>query len=242
MLTIHDFEKLVATAGEAITLIEGQAVAWWATRYSRQLESQNLISRPVTSRDLDFWADRDQMDSFAKKIGANPQYPHRYEMTVLAGIIPIKINQAETTIEFLHTVPGLDISDPEATTVIQELNDATFRILDPISLSCAKLHALKNFSQEERQDRFHLGIVLFACKFFIEDAINKSPELGLWYCERLIKVCVKSNNRSRLERESLNVRDSVPIEAIQSASLNPSLSMSQRSKLDNFIRKRYRRL
>jgi hypothetical protein len=58
--------------------------------------------------------------------------------------------------EFLHTVPGLDIVEPEKASINQDFSTSTFtrriRVLTPVSLLPEKLHCLRHFSQEHRQD------------------------------------------------------------------------------------------
>lgn len=39
-------------------------------------------------------------------------------MTVLSAVIPLVVNEQKTAIELLHTVPGLDVVDPEESAVI----------------------------------------------------------------------------------------------------------------------------
>ncbi len=82
-------------------MIGGQAVAWWEKRY---LEPQS----PILSRDIDFWAEPEDMASFLERTRLNIRRPHRYEMTVLMGVADISIADRPSQIEFLHTVPGPD--------------------------------------------------------------------------------------------------------------------------------------
>lgn len=240
LLTISDCAQMLARAGEAIPLIGGQAVGWWALRFRRQLPAE--YSNPMTSRDIDFWADREQLDLYATLLQAKPHYPHQYEMTVLAGVIPIEINGQRTSIEFLHTVPGLDVNDPDATTVLQEMDGMRFRVLDPISLTCTKLHALRNFGQKDRQDLYHLRVCLAVCRPFTEEALRQSVQTGIWYCERLIRNCLRQNNPRLMERHQIEWKPSIPLPAIESLRTADALPARERERLKNFLEKRWSRL
>jgi hypothetical protein len=240
MLTIVDCAQTLACAGEAIPLIGGQAVAWWALRYQKQLPAE--FATPVASRDIDFWADREQLDHYAKLFGAKPQYPNQYEMTVLAGVIPVEIAGQRTSIEFLHTVPGLDVNDPDAATVLQEMDGIRFRVLDPVSLTCTKLHALRNFEQAHRQDLYHLRVCLSVCRPFIDEALRRSVQTGLWYCERLIRNSLRQNNQKVMTRHQLEWKLSIPLSTVELLLASEAMPSRERERLRNFLEKRWSRL
>jgi len=240
MLTISDCAQALARAGDAIPLIGGQAVGWWALRFRDRLPAE--FATGVASRDIDFWADREQLDHYATLLQAKPQYPHQYEMTVLAGVIPIEINGQRTSIEFLHTVPGLDVNDPDAATVLQEMDGMRFRVLDPVSLTCAKLHALRNFDQKDRQDLHHLRVCLAVCRPFIEEASRQSVQTGIWYCERLIRNCLRQNNQRLMQRHRLEWKPSIPLETVESLLAAAELPSRDQERLKNFLEKRWSRL
>lgn len=240
MLAIGDCAQMLACAGDTIPLIGGQAVGWWALRYQNHLPAE--FSTPVTSRDIDFWADREQMDRYAKLLRAKPHYPNQYEMTVLAGVIPVEINGQHTSIEFLHTVPGLDVNDPDAATVLQDMDGRRFRVLDPVSLTCTKLHALRNFEQEHRQDKYHLRICLAVCRPFIDEALRRSVQTGIWYCERLIRNSLRQSNQKLLHRHRLEWKPSIPLSTVESLLASEAIPSRERERLRNFLEKRWSRL
>ena len=94
--TPHDFTKILSLT-QGLPVIGGQAVAWWANHF----EIENEIETPITSRDLDLWADRSEVEEFAKTLAFSVQYPHEYDMTVLSGIARCTIKNRPTQIEFL---------------------------------------------------------------------------------------------------------------------------------------------
>jgi hypothetical protein len=95
-------------------------------------------------------------------------------MTLLIGAIEIKAGGKKTTLEMLHSVPGLDSANPLNTAVSEEFQSEPGKqkllIMSPVSLVLAKLHALRHFPQKDRQDLVHLQASLEASKTFIADA------------------------------------------------------------------------
>jgi len=240
MLTISDFSRVLSRSGTSLTLIGGQAVGWWAQRYAAVLPPD--IPSAVTSRDIDFWADRGEAEDLAKRLSAKPEFPGPYDMTVLSAVIPLVVNEQKTAIELLHTVPGLDVVDPEVSAVIQAIEGSEFRVLDPVSLLTTKLHGLRNFSQGERQDLSHTRILLAVIRPFIEEAFHASVRTGLWYCERVIHCCVRQTNRAVLSQHSLDWRSAIPIAFIEHLAAKTENSSNDRRRLTNFLEQRWARL
>src|SRR5438094_219658 len=109
----EDFAEVIANVPEGCPLIGGQAVAWWAARYGLTGKDGGAI----TSADIDFWGDRQDLVVVAKALHRKAVFPHEYEMTVWVGAIPLRIHGSNTLVEFLHTVPGLDTNDPTKASV-----------------------------------------------------------------------------------------------------------------------------
>ena len=207
--TPEDFAHYLSQA-ESIPLIGGQAVAWWARRYHDQLDTHST----VTSRDIDFWAGREEMEAFADRTGITLDYPHRYAMTVLSGSAEVSIAGRPSCIEFLHTVPGIDQSVDRAT-ITQEWNGRTIRVLDPISLILCKLHALRNFDQRDRQDAFHLVVCVKTARPFLQDAFASGIRNGLWYCERLIEPALHARNQKVEAHANVDLMAAIPVTALR---------------------------
>jgi hypothetical protein len=151
-------------------MVGGQAVAWWVQIFGIPTD------KPVTSSDIDFRGSRDDLKALSKALGAKPVWPHEYEMTVWVGGIPLTINAERTIVDFIRSVPGLDVIYPEKASVGQtDTAGAVARrilVLSPISLVLAKLHGPKAFDQDNRQDELHLKVCLLASKIFLTRLIN----------------------------------------------------------------------
>lgn len=93
-------------AGQPYLLIGGQAVNYWAERYlSTEPELGPL--QPFTSQDIDFKGTHEDVQRIARQLNLTPAYPRKVEMTALAGVIPCRVGDLETTIEVVRRIPGV---------------------------------------------------------------------------------------------------------------------------------------
>jgi len=220
--SVSDFRSYLKNS-EGLTLIGGQAVAWWDERY---LEPDF----PIVSRDIDFWTEREELEAFLKRTELKARYPHRYEMTVLLAVADIAVGGQSSRIEFLHTVPGLDTTNRETVTMEQTLDDARIQILDPISLALTKLHALRNFDQTDRLDALHLKVCIASAHEFLKECLPSDPDLTLWHVERLAKAALQKRNQRVASEYELNLLDGIPIEQIETTATD-----TQNEKLLRFL-------
>ena len=234
-----DFGSIISLVPDDCPLVGGQAVAWWAERYDIHLSSKNLKT-PITSRDIDFWGGRDDLNQMASRLNRRAIYPHSYEMTVWVGAIPMALRGFETLIEFIHTVPGLDTNNPDKACVEQEIKcePGTIRripILTPVSLVLTKLHALRHFDQKDRQDEFHLRVCLESSKSFITELVeNNQIRLALWNIKRLSHTqTLKSTRRLEIEH-GFSISNAIPLESIRMLCQNASLTEESQNVLKRF--------
>ncbi len=239
----EDFAQVIASVPAGCPLIGGQAVAWWAARYGQT----GKAGEGITSADIDFWGARRDLIMVAKALQRRAVFPHEYEMTVWAGAIPLKIHGRNTLVEFLHTVPGLDTNDPAKASVAQQYQANSIKriisVLSPVSLVIAKLHALRHFKQEEREDELHLRISLEASRRFLVELLEQREiRQLLWNCERLIATSQLKPYR-RLEKErGFAIISAVPIKEIRREAAGENQNHENRQRLKNFEEKRWRRL
>src|SRR5687767_9602913 len=180
----HDFLSVIELVPEGCPMSGGQAVVYWANRYGA-----TPANDPITSKDIDFWGSRDDVKRLAQRLKRPAIFPHAYEMTVWAGAIEISIKGQTTLVWMLHTVPGLDVNQPDQAALTREIEGTELYILSPVSLVLAKLHALRHFDQEHREDRRHL-LTSIACtaKYVSEMLSHQHIRLALHECERVIRV------------------------------------------------------
>lgn len=199
---------MAAVAGNDPELIVcgGQAVSFWAQRHGLH---------PVVSRDLDLLGDREAAQRIAAQLGAAIQYPGRYDMTVLTAVVRAVWRGRPLTIECLSSVPGIE-TDPEAISERVDLGACgRLRVLHPMALVLAKLHAVRFFEQAERHDEAHLRLVwTVAGRWLAELAATEAPRalrlVHLWH-----RTARQPANRRILDRLELDWKGLVPLAALR---------------------------
>jgi hypothetical protein len=231
----HDFLSVIGLVPEGCPMIGGQAVAYWANRYGT-----TPANDPITSKDIDFWGSRDDVETLAKRLKRPPIFPNAYEMTVWAGAIEISIKGRNTLVEILHTVPGLDVNEPDQAALMREIQGTKLYILSPVSLVLTKLHALRNFDQEQREDKRHLLTSIVCTAEYVSELLsNKHIRLALHESERVIRAHLIKPTR-RLEREhGFDLLDAIPIATIQANADDLQHDTDDHRRLRNFLQKRW---
>jgi hypothetical protein len=218
-LTPGDFSTVLQAVPANCVLIGGQAVAWWAGRYGIKAVVKGQ-EQEVTSNDIDFWGTHEDLLELASHLQRKPVLPGRHEITLLLGSIALETKGKKTALEVLHHVPGLDSANPLSAAVPAGLPTAgggrEFLVLSPVSLVLAKLHALRHFSQEQRQDLAHLQVSLKASKMFIAEALKQSARLALWNCNRLIDAHRQKPNQKLEQKHGFQILSAVPIDSVRS--------------------------
>jgi hypothetical protein len=231
----HDFLSVIALVPEGCPMIGGQAVAYWANRYAT-----TPATDPITSKDIDFWGSRDDVKTLAKRLQRPAIYPNAYEMTVWAGAIEISIKGRTTLVEMLHTVPGLDANQPEQAALTREIQGTELYILSPVSLVLAKLHALRHFDQEQREDKRHLLISIVCSAHYISELLSgKHIRLALQECERVIRVHLLKSTRRLQSEHGFNLLDAIPVAAMKAEMDHSQQNTNDHRRLRNFFEKRW---
>lgn len=238
--TPADFAGVLEHLPEGCPIVGGQAVSYWAERYGFRGSNQEAI----TSTDIDFWGDREALEVLARRLKMKPIFPHAYEMTVWVGAIPLEIKGKRSLADFLHIVPGLDILDPEQASLKQDFETSAGRrslqVLSPVSLALTKLHSLRHFNQQDRQDEMHLKVCLRASQQFLADAIyGAGVRYVLWNIERLIYAHSLKPYRHLEEKYDFKILDVIPIERIREAASATAPPLEDHAKLVSFLERRW---
>lgn len=230
-----DFAIILRHVPHDCVLIGGQAVAWWAERYGVKAIVRGR-EQEVTSRDIDFWGTRENLLYIASVLKRSPAFPGRHEMTLLIGAIELQIAGRKTTLEVLHAVPGLDSANPMSVAVEEEIESGckqSLLVMSPVSLVLAKLHALRHFKQDDRQDLVHLEVSLLSSKAFIAELVNYNTRLALWNCNRLIDAQRQKPNQKMEQRYGFQILSAVPIDGFRTA--GRGLKAIDRQRLEKFL-------
>jgi hypothetical protein len=231
-----DFGEVLQSIPEECPLVGGQAVAWWAQAFCPS-------DQAITSCDIDFWGFKDDLTNLGKALGRKVILPHKYEMTVWVGGIPMTIKGERTLVEFINAVPGLDTFDPEKASVRQRFSTGKhakwLQVLSPVSLVLAKLYALRAFDQTDRQDKLHLKVSLVtANRFLIQLLQEGKTKQVLWNVERLIAAGQNKPYRRLEARHGFKILSAIPAPQIRSASTG-DLPEEDRRRLQNFLERRW---
>ena len=219
--SLEQFSEVFKTrdaAGRPYVLIGGQAVNYWAERYL-PIEPQLKPLQPFTSEDIDFKGSREDVRRIAHQLKLTPAYPHKVEMTTLAGIIPCQIGGLKSNIEVVRRIPGVSGS-VDALAIQAEWNGKTIRVLDPISLLACKLELVASVPQQKRRDVAHLKILVPCVRAFLSEFLQQ-VELGqiparqwLSAANQVLKLTTNQRARKIATRHRINWQEIVPLTAI----------------------------
>jgi hypothetical protein len=206
------------SAGEPYLLVGGQAVNYWAERYL-QIEPELARLQPFTSEDIDFKGNRDDVQRIARQLGRLPVYPHKVEMTALAGVIPLQMGELKSSLEVVRRIPG--ISDTVAPPAVRaQWEGLTIHVLDPISLLACKLELAATIPQDKRRDVSHLKILVPCVRAFLRELLER-VELGdipakdwLKAANRVLKLTSGYRGRRIGARHRINWTEILPLAAI----------------------------
>lgn len=200
----EEIEPLVAslTTGELEPIVcGGQAVAFWAARFGLGT---------WVSRDLDLVASRDEAAAVSGKLAGSIRYPSPYEMTVLTAVIRGSWLGRVLEVECLSNIPGLE-TEPDEISVQVPVNGGTIRILHPVALGLAKLHALRFFNQEGRKDAAHLQVSLQAGERWLAETARANPRRALLLIHRWYRAARVPGNRRILKEQQVDWTSVVPL-------------------------------
>jgi hypothetical protein len=237
-LTISDCRKVLVASGIDLALIGGQAVSVWADEFKKEL---NLQEEP-TSKDVDYWGDRQLLFGLAKKLATRATVPDMHMFTLLSGVIQIWDAGKLIKIDVLHSVPGVPDADWERITLVVQTKVGAVRVLEPVSLIGSKLHNLKNFDQTDRHDLKQLKLCIRIANFFLQDTLKRDVRKGLTYIKRLLEIACMGNNQGVIKEHNLKMFDAVPIETIRAMAGDESVAQDSRARLNNFLSIRWAEL
>jgi hypothetical protein len=87
---------------DEVVLIGGQALSFWAERFSSAEELS--ASGPHTSKDIDFFGDQKRVEQCARILEATPHYYSPSDRTVSAGYV---VTSDGVHVDFVHSPKGL---------------------------------------------------------------------------------------------------------------------------------------
>jgi hypothetical protein len=224
--SLHQFSDVFQVrnpAGQLYVLVGGQAVNYWAERYLNFEPGLNKYL-PFTSEDIDFCGNREDVQHIAGQLKLVPAFPPSVAMTMLAGAIPLRLDDAVTNIEIIRNVPGMTASAVNLLAVQMEWQGRSIRLLDPISLLIGKVELALTVSQEKRQDARHLQMLFFCVRGFLRELLvevesgNVPAKAWLGAVNRLIKLSNTTHGRKAGKKFGIGWSELLPVQEINKSS------------------------
>jgi len=232
--------------GTPLILIGGQAVNYWAELYSAQ-EPSLAKWRPFTSEDIDFQGTRADVRLIASQLGLTPVFPRPVEMTALAGMIPFKRGDLKSQIEVVSSVPGVPAKLIQQTALEATWETHHIRVIDPISLLCAKARLALKVPQKGRRDADHLAIMVLCVRAFLRGALRKVEAGSLparnWLAamERVLALAESTAGAGTARKFGTDWTEALPVKEIESCVTSQIVSFRDRrlprlkAKIGSFI-------
>jgi hypothetical protein len=228
-------------AGHPLVLIGGQAVYFWALRYV-DTETSLEQSRPFTSSDIDFFGGRTDVLRLAEKLGQPAEFPPAHALTSLAGMIPLPIGDAKSSVEFVRHVAGVKAGDISKFAVERDLNGTKIRVLDPISMLIGKTNLALTVDQKQRRDSAHLRILVVCTRAFLRETlagveVGELPVRGwLGAVERVLKLAESAVGKKAARTLNIAWREALPEKEI-AASEHRLVAQFRRVRLPQWLEK-----
>jgi len=219
--------------GQPYVLIGGQAVNYWAERYLPQ-EPQLETLKPFTSEDIDFKGDHADVERIATQLRLTPSYPHKAQLTALAGVIPFRIGDLHSAIEVVQQLPGL--SAAQAPAIETEWNGKHIRVLDPISLLACKLELVATVPQDKRRDIDHVKILLPCVRAFLAELLQQvergqlPARAWLKVAQQVLKVTGTPRAQKLARKHQLNWSEILPLATLAKSTNEKLLRFLQRQQ------------
>jgi hypothetical protein len=222
-LSLIDVRSLLKKLGpdltDAIVVIGGQAVAFWAEIYRNELP-EDLRAEPLTSKDLDFEGDKAAVRLTADRLGGEAFFPDLDDPTPNVGVVKYVDESGEIWgIDFLEVPFGLKSAQEvfdraQRLEVLDEEGGGSgqfFLILNPIHAllsRVANVAALPggNTSQGLNQ----LRAAISSCRAFVKTVLSEyDPRKALKLNEEVFEIAISMHGQTVFQKYRID-----PMEAV----------------------------
>jgi hypothetical protein len=201
---------------EDIVLVGGQALAFWAERYS----SRFVLSGPVNSKDIDFGGHRDAAAIAAAKLGGTCMTAEPFDPSPNSALVEFEDPGGhQRRIDFLRQVFGLDLKEVFDMAIgvdAPDQNETTFfRVMHPVHCLEARISnvaGLPGYQTRLALDQAHASIL--CAREYLRDRLDEGairPVLNL--NERIYRFAFYNKHASAVLRDyGLDVFDAVLVD------------------------------
>ena len=223
--------RVLASAGEDVVLVGGQALAFWMDRYGIRQPGE----LPAVSRDVDFFtpnaANAAPLLDFAHAIhGKAVVLPPKAISALVGSAVAAAEDDRVYNVDLLHSVVGLSRDEINANAVMVRVDgvDHPFRVLHPLHVlqsRNANLHELRE--KQDELGRLQLRLAIEVVRRFLEieidriqaSAANSSEEIERATLDLVAIVndyAGESAARKNAERHAVFLADAIPAWRIRS--------------------------
>lgn len=214
-LTFEDIYSFIESLpdSEAITLIGGQALNFWAELYFHDDINFGMNYGPFTSMDIDFLGGKNEILDCAKIWGGEAKLSDPFDASPNSGIVIIPLKSDERfVIDFLSSVHGLTDNEILKQRIKVCYKNAEFYVIHP--LHCLKSRVI-NVVSLNRTDTISLNRVKIAIevvkkriKHLIEANIKRQ---ALKECESVFRFAINTMLGIKLFIDyNLDIFDAIP--------------------------------
>ena len=188
-------ELIYSKPSGRVVVVAGQAVNFWADRYSRD-EPALAAFQPFASRDLDLLGSIANAYRLAAEAHADLEQPRKRK----SGASPVVANVNVVTgnvirsVQFLRHVRGVTNAEITGNAIPFRRGEITVYFSDPITTFKAKLHNLLELPQEGRSDARHVEILRLCIPVFLRaellsaDKTDAAAKQSLRSIQRVLKL------------------------------------------------------
>ncbi len=225
-------ELIYSKATDRLVVVAGQAVNFWADRYSKD-EPRLAPLRPFTSRDLDLFGTIADAIQLAEKTHAKVEQPTKHKSGASPVVANVKVETGNVirSVQFLREVRGVTNDEITRNAIPFTVGEVTVYFADPITTLKAKLHNLVELEQDERNDARHVQILRICVPRFLAAQLRAADETdaaakeSFRSIQRVLKLS-ESPIASRIPAESrFDWTKLIPVERLKKV---------RRSRLRNF--------
>jgi hypothetical protein len=196
--------------GEALVLIGGQAVNYWADLYSERCP-ELAEAGPYASKDIDFQGRRDQVLKCARLLDGKAHLPEPFSTDVESGKIVLLDNGVTIEVDFLQTAYGLTSKETLAGSILVKVPDPSgslvpVQIMSPFHCLKSRVYnvvGLQKYRTEHGMRQLRASIV--CTREFSLDLAERDVRKSLDQNEAVFKFVMSTKPRSLFRKHGVDV-------------------------------------
>lgn len=222
-------ELIYAKPSGRIVIVGGQAVNFWADRYVAD-QTQLLVHRPFSSRDLDLLGSIANAYRLAAETHATLQKPRRGLASPVVANVQIETGAVIRSVQFLKSLRGVTNREIDLNAVPFALRGVEILVADPITMLKAKLRNLADLDQRGRNDLKHVEMLRSCVPAFLQRELTAADETdaAARHCLRTLQRILELSSLPLARTAPVDWPKLIPIEHLQKVKNQRLRNFSQR--------------